>query len=94
MLSLGPKENTVCDFWRMVWEQRIETTVMLTQCVEAGKVRILPTILWESAPLYMCECVWDGMVELNYVYPVFNRTHVSSIGLRKWEESMTQTSSP
>ena len=44
--------------------------------------------------IHMCECVWDGMVELYYAYPVFNRTHVSSIGLRKWEESMTQTSSP
>ena len=25
-------------FWRMVWEYEIPTTVMLTQCTEAGKV--------------------------------------------------------
>eukprot|EP00731_Ephydatia_muelleri_P019021 Em0011g1061a len=35
--SQGPKENTIADFWRMIWEKHIETIVMLTKCTEAGK---------------------------------------------------------
>ena len=36
----GPVKDTVEDFWRMVWEQRLPTIVMLTQLVEAAKVRM------------------------------------------------------
>uniref|UniRef100_A0A8C7ZHW7 Receptor-type tyrosine-protein phosphatase epsilon n=1 Tax=Oryzias sinensis TaxID=183150 RepID=A0A8C7ZHW7_9TELE len=31
---LGPKEDTVADFWRMVWEQKVATVVMLTNLKE------------------------------------------------------------
>ncbi|RVE59768.1 hypothetical protein OJAV_G00191830 [Oryzias javanicus] len=30
----GPKEDTVADFWRMVWEQKVATVVMLTNLKE------------------------------------------------------------
>ncbi|XP_057696239.1 receptor-type tyrosine-protein phosphatase C [Corythoichthys intestinalis] len=33
----GPKEETVCDFWRMIWEQRSTIIVMLTRCEEGNK---------------------------------------------------------
>ena len=36
----GPKENTVNDFWRLVWQQDITQVVMLTNLVERGKVGI------------------------------------------------------
>eukprot|EP00731_Ephydatia_muelleri_P025777 Em0017g860a len=32
-----PTENTIADFWRMVWEGRLQTIVMLTKCSEDGK---------------------------------------------------------
>nr|XP_054764205.1 receptor-type tyrosine-protein phosphatase F-like [Lytechinus pictus] len=33
----GPKDNTLEDFWRMIWEYDCSTIVMLTKCVEDGK---------------------------------------------------------
>uniref|UniRef100_F1MGT8 protein-tyrosine-phosphatase n=2 Tax=Bos TaxID=9903 RepID=F1MGT8_BOVIN len=35
----GPLPQTVGDFWRMVWEQQSHTLVMLTNCVESGRVK-------------------------------------------------------
>nr|KAF6407856.1 protein tyrosine phosphatase receptor type H [Molossus molossus] len=35
----GPLPQTVGDFWRMVWEQQSRTLVMLTNCVELGRVK-------------------------------------------------------
>lgn len=34
----GPKEDTVADFWRMIWEQKVSTVVMLTNVKERKEV--------------------------------------------------------
>lgn len=34
----GPLEETVGDFWRLIWEQRCSTIVMLTNLIENDKV--------------------------------------------------------
>ena len=36
----GPLPETFCDFWRMVWEQRSSTVVMITRLEERGRVSI------------------------------------------------------
>uniref|UniRef100_A0A8C6EMI9 Phosphatidylinositol phosphatase PTPRQ n=1 Tax=Marmota marmota marmota TaxID=9994 RepID=A0A8C6EMI9_MARMA len=36
----GPLPGTVGDFWRMVWETRAKTLVMLTQCFEKGRAGV------------------------------------------------------
>ncbi|XP_059425930.1 receptor-type tyrosine-protein phosphatase C-like [Carassius carassius] len=35
----GPKDETVCDFWQMVWEQKSSIIVMVTRCEEGNKVK-------------------------------------------------------
>lgn len=35
----GPLPETLTDFWRMVWEQRSNTIVMMTRLEEKSRVR-------------------------------------------------------
>ena len=35
----GPLPETFADFWRMVWEQRSATIVMLTKLEERGRIK-------------------------------------------------------
>jgi len=34
----GPKENTIKDFWYMVWQEKVEIIVMVTKLDEDGRV--------------------------------------------------------
>jgi len=66
----GPLPHTVNDFWRMVWEQRCTTIVMLTHCTENGRVTIhsatiLPVLILQDK----CEQYWpDERVNRTLVY--------------------------
>ena len=38
IVTQAPMENTIGDFWRMIWEQKSAAIVMLTELEEGGKV--------------------------------------------------------
>ena len=42
LLFQGPLPETFSDFWRMVWEQRSATVVMMTKLEERARVSVHP----------------------------------------------------
>ena len=39
VFSIGPLPKTTVDFWRMVWQERSQTIVMLANLVEGDKIK-------------------------------------------------------
>ncbi|XP_063157928.1 receptor-type tyrosine-protein phosphatase H [Candoia aspera] len=52
----GPLPTTLYDFWHMIWEQHITTIVMLTNCIENGRVKC--ERYW---PLDYTPCTYDDI---------------------------------
>ena len=38
IFTIGPLRNTISDLWRMIWQYKLRTVIMLTETVEAGRV--------------------------------------------------------
>jgi hypothetical protein len=45
IVTQGPTENTVTDFWRMVWQEKASCIVMLTKTFDFIRVSIEPVSL-------------------------------------------------
>ncbi|XP_032381499.1 receptor-type tyrosine-protein phosphatase C isoform X3 [Etheostoma spectabile] len=58
----GPKDETVSDFWRMVWEQQSSIIVMVTRCEEGNRVKCAQ--YWPS-PDRETEIFSEFIVKLN-----------------------------
>ncbi|XP_069125998.1 receptor-type tyrosine-protein phosphatase kappa-like isoform X3 [Argopecten irradians] len=48
----GPNRHTIGDIWRMVWQEKVESIIMLANLVEDGKVK--------------CECYWPTIQPVTY----------------------------
>ncbi|NXG56936.1 PTPRJ phosphatase, partial [Hemiprocne comata] len=64
----GPLPNTIEDFWRMIWEKKIYSIVMLTKCVEQARTK--------------CEQYWPDKQSKSYGDIIV--TIVSEIVLPEW----------
>ncbi|XP_071376465.1 receptor-type tyrosine-protein phosphatase C isoform X2 [Centroberyx affinis] len=58
----GPKDETVSDFWRMIWEQQSSIIVMVTRCEEGNRVKCAQ--YWPS-PERETEIFEEFIVKLN-----------------------------
>ncbi|XP_076015968.1 receptor-type tyrosine-protein phosphatase beta [Genypterus blacodes] len=59
----GPLPGTKDDFWRMVWEQGVYNVVMVTQCVEKGRVKCDQYWPADREPLYYGDLVLQMLSE-------------------------------
>ncbi|KAL4641461.1 receptor-type tyrosine-protein phosphatase beta-like [Arapaima gigas] len=53
----GPLPGTKDDFWKMVWEQNVQNVVMVTQCLEKGRVKCDHYWPFDQDPLYYGDLV-------------------------------------
>ncbi|XP_029018669.1 receptor-type tyrosine-protein phosphatase beta [Betta splendens] len=59
----GPLPGTKDDFWRMVWEHSVYNVVMVTQCVEKGRVKCDQYWPADKEPLYYGDLVIQMLSE-------------------------------
>uniref|UniRef100_A0A8C7PJW9 protein-tyrosine-phosphatase n=1 Tax=Oncorhynchus mykiss TaxID=8022 RepID=A0A8C7PJW9_ONCMY len=59
----GPLPGTKDDFWRMVWEHNVYNVVMVTQCVEKGRVKCDHYWPADREPLYYGDLVVQMLSE-------------------------------
>uniref|UniRef100_A0A672FJT9 Receptor-type tyrosine-protein phosphatase C n=1 Tax=Salarias fasciatus TaxID=181472 RepID=A0A672FJT9_SALFA len=78
----GPKEETIGDFWRMIWEQQSSIIVMVTRCEEGNRIKCAQ--YWPS-PDRETEIYEEFVVKLNSVdrYPDYIIRRLSLINKRE-----------
>uniref|UniRef100_A0A8C7M7Z6 protein-tyrosine-phosphatase n=1 Tax=Oncorhynchus kisutch TaxID=8019 RepID=A0A8C7M7Z6_ONCKI len=70
MASQGPLQHTIEDFWRMIWEWRSCSIVMLTELEERGQEKCAQ--YWPSDGLTVCASSECGCVSLTFSFLLFH----------------------
>ncbi|CAI9733312.1 -type tyrosine-protein phosphatase O,Tyrosine-protein phosphatase non-receptor type 11,Tyrosine-protein [Octopus vulgaris] len=66
----GPTQNTVTDFWRMIWQLKCNTIVMLTDIVENGKMKCMQ--YWPDEE----HTESFGNIEVTHINTSYHSTHI------------------
>lgn len=69
----GPTEETHIDFWRMIWEQRTTTIIMLTNLEEKGKVTL------NLLSSYVIEQLYTILISTSHNVQYYDSLHTSSL---------------
>ena len=82
ILIPGPKDETISDFWEMVWEQKSPVIVMLTKVEEKGKVS-----------MHECyHCLWRYVkgwyILCNYMHSHVNKRLTPLFNVRKYKSNV------
>uniref|UniRef100_A0A8C2H3A7 protein-tyrosine-phosphatase n=1 Tax=Cyprinus carpio TaxID=7962 RepID=A0A8C2H3A7_CYPCA len=85
----GPKEETVNDFWRMIWEQNTATIVMVTNLKDTKEVNYWPDQgCWTYGNIRVS--VEDMMVLVDYTIRKFCIQQVGDVSGKKPQRLVTQ----
>nr|XP_034335006.1 receptor-type tyrosine-protein phosphatase T-like isoform X1 [Crassostrea gigas] len=74
----GPKNNTLTDFWRMIWQENVRFIVMLTNIVENGKNKCTQYWPTKDKPLEVGPCKMHLLKENVYAFHTFRKFTVQS----------------
>ncbi|XP_056002510.1 receptor-type tyrosine-protein phosphatase alpha-like [Ostrea edulis] len=77
----GPRENTVEDFWRLIWQERVKDIVMLTNLVETGKKKCAKYWPDKDKHLSMGRCRVYLSDETIYAFHVVRKLTVERVDL-------------
>ena len=58
----APMENTVNDFWRMIWDYQSRSIVMLCKMKEDGEVKLMAVSLNNCYALFTCSGVMPHLL--------------------------------
>ena len=97
----SPKKNTVIDMWRMIWEQDVNTIVMLTRCTEDGKQKSFRYWPEKGATRYgqftvehLSSSNFSFYVERHFVLSENEQfRHVTQLQYTSWQEDDTPATS-
>lgn len=82
----GPKLETVADFWRMIWEQKTATIVMLTNLKERKEVGLTQPTQSAGLPCTISKtflCSHDGKVISTVSLSPFPSTSLLKVSLHR-----------
>ena len=58
LLLQGPLPETFGDFWRMIWEQRVPSVVMMTKLEERNRVSVFRRFVDVSLKIFFIHQEW------------------------------------
>ncbi|XP_062578851.1 receptor-type tyrosine-protein phosphatase gamma-like [Saccostrea cucullata] len=72
----GPKNNTLTDFWRMIWQEKVKDIVMLTNLVENGKNKCTQYWPTKDKAMNVGPCEVSLLEEKTYAFYIVRKLSV------------------